>query len=156
MLGKRNTQKNKIKKIQTTKAARLEQCSDVLVPLSSFIFSFTKHLWICNDVYMHFPSRAKRFGLSNHCRHVNKGLAWPLTAAPIANTWNLTNRNENNLIMHATPSAQHRIQLFKQHCKHLLTKRIWSPVKCKFSSQLQEFLVHQKAFAQCQTLVIHY
>lgn len=35
-------------------------------------FSFTKHLWICNDVYMHFSSHTECFGLSKHCKHLNK------------------------------------------------------------------------------------
>lgn len=87
-------------------------------------FLFCKHLWICNDVYMRFSSNTQHFGLSSYCKHVNKGWAWLMTAAPIEHTWNLTNRKENNLIMHATPSTQCRTWLFKQHCKHLLIKRI--------------------------------
>lgn len=54
--------------------------------------------------------------------------------------------------MHATLSTRYRTKLFKQNCKHLLIKRIQALI----SSQLQEFLMHQKAFARCQTVVIHY
>lgn len=66
------------------------------VQISSSIFSFTKHLWICNDVHVHLVSYTKCFGFFSQCKHVNKGLAWLLTAAPIVNTWYLINCNETN------------------------------------------------------------
>ena len=56
-IKEKEDRKKKIK--ETTKAARFERCSDVLAPLTLFIFSFTKHLWICNDVYMHFSVYTK-------------------------------------------------------------------------------------------------
>lgn len=84
MVEKKNTEKKK-------KLQRLPDLSNVQMcwyTSPRLFFSFTKHLWICNDVCMHFCSHTKCFGLSSHFANTSiKGLAWPLTDAPIANTW---------------------------------------------------------------------
>lgn len=93
----------KVKDYKSFQAWATLRCAGSFL-LVYFFSSLTKHLWICNDVYMHFLVHTKCFGL-NHCKHVNKRLSRLLTAIPIENTWKLTNHNETNPIMHATLSA---------------------------------------------------
>lgn len=55
----------------------------------------------------------KSFGLSSHCKHLNKELTALLTAVQIENTWKLTKHNGNNWKECALLIAECRIQLFK-------------------------------------------
>lgn len=128
----------------------VQKCTDVLASPPSFLFFCTKHLWICNDVYMHFSSNTKSFGLSSHRNHVNKRVG--VAADSRSNSKHL----ELNQLQWDQPDAARnaaRPTVFKQHTEHLQIKK---GICSLISSQMQKWLVHQKAFARWLTVVIIY
>lgn len=76
---------------------RLQRLPDLSIArkewnISHYLFYILENTCVSEmePAYFFFPVCAKRFALSSHCKHVNKGLTRLLTGAQIENTWNLT------------------------------------------------------------------